>query len=153
MTGRPPIYTEELAAEVLRRLSTGESLRRICRDEEMPHRCTVHEWVTNNVEGFADRYARAKDVGLDEMADELIDISDETETRLISGGPEEEPRLALDPTGVARNKLRVDTRKWYLAKLASKKYGDKQQVDLSGKVTLADLIVASQQPPHDDAGR
>jgi hypothetical protein len=123
----------------------------MCRDEDMPSRMTVHEWVTNNVEGFADRYTRARDIGLDEIADELIEISDEAETRIVSG-PDGETSLTLDATGVARNRLRTDTRKWYLSKLASKKYGDKQQVDLTGKVTLADLIAASHKPADDDAG-
>ena len=33
--------------------------------------------------------------------------------------------VVFDSTAVQRNRLRVDTRKWLLSKLAPKKYGDK----------------------------
>jgi len=39
----------------------------------------------------------------------------------------------LDSAGVARNRLRVDTIKWYASKLKAKKYGDKASVEVSGK--------------------
>jgi hypothetical protein len=35
----------------------------------------------DNHEGFADQYARARDTGLDEMADEIIEISDDNSFR------------------------------------------------------------------------
>jgi len=42
--GRPTLYTEELAAEICRRLAGGESLRRICEDDHMPGASTVVDW-------------------------------------------------------------------------------------------------------------
>jgi hypothetical protein len=64
------------------------------------------------------RYARACDDRADLMADELLDIADEK-------------------TGdVNRDRLRVDSRKWLLAKLRPKKYGDKIEHEHSGGITL-----------------
>ena len=42
-TGRPSKYTPELAAEIARRLSDGEPLRQICRDEHMPHWTNIYK--------------------------------------------------------------------------------------------------------------
>ena len=57
------------------------------------------------------------------MAGEIVDISDEmTVAATYEGGS---VVLALDSTAVARNRLRVDARKWYAGKLSPKKYGEK----------------------------
>ena len=78
-----------------------------------------------------DKYiqTRAKLAGLDRMADELVDIADDgkgdIEIRTNSAGEEYE---AQNAEFAARSRLRVDTRKWLLSKLAPKKYGDKLAV-------------------------
>lgn len=112
--GRPTAYTEDIADEICRRLAEGETLRSICRDAHMPARSTVHRWVTENVNGFSDQYARARDLGLDTMADELIEIADNEEGSW------------------KRDRLRLDARKWYLSKLAPKRYGDRIAHEHSG---------------------
>ena len=105
--GRPSVYTPEIAEKICERLSQGESLKSICRDEEMPADSTVRQWAIDDHEGFSAHYARARDGYLDHMADETLVISDDSEG------------------DVARDRLRVDTRKWYLSKLAPKRYGDR----------------------------
>ncbi len=42
----------------------------------------------------------------------------------------------LNGEHVQRSRLRVDTRKWFLSKLAPKRYGDRQAVEISGQVTF-----------------
>ena len=44
---------------------------------------------------------------------------------VIDDKPIENPKM------VQRDKLRVETRKWFLSKLHPKKYGDKTEVDLN----------------------
>jgi len=105
--GRPSIHTPELAAEICRRLEAGESLRSICRRDGMPSGQCINEWIQDNREGFGDQYAIARNNGLDAMAEQTLDIADD-----VAGDP-------------ARDRLRVDTRKWYLSKLAPKRYGEK----------------------------
>jgi hypothetical protein len=69
-------------------------------------------------------YARAREDQADTLADEIVGISDESAiTAKVDG---EEVRFALDATAVARNRLRVDARKWVAAKLKPRKYGDRQ---------------------------
>lgn len=115
--GRLSIYSEEIASEVLERLANGESLNAICKDDHLPVRSVIYKWVVDDREGFADRYARARDVQLHGMADDLAEISD-------AG--------VMDMVDVQKNRLRVDTRKWLLSKLMPKTYGDKTQMEHTG---------------------
>ena len=78
----------------------------------------------------AGRWARAREIGYQGMADDLTEIADAKD-----GDP-------------ARDRLRVDTRKWLLSKALPKIYGDKQQVEHSGSLSFGDqlaLLRARQQ--------
>ena len=79
-------------------------------------------------EGFFAQYARARDVGLDAMADELFDIADDGTNDWMERDGEGNPGYAVNGENVSRSRLRVDTRKWYLSKLAPKRYGEKLEV-------------------------
>jgi hypothetical protein len=104
--GRPSSYTQELAAEICKRLAeTEHGLIFVCEAEGMPAAGTVYEWLNKHAE-FADMYARARDRQADRFAAESLRIAD----------------TAID-ANLAR--LRVDTRKWAASKLAPKKYGDR----------------------------
>ena len=59
------------------------------------------------------RYARATQMRAELIEQETIDIADSKSK------------------DVNRDRLRVDTRKWLLAKLHPKKYGDKQDIDIT----------------------
>lgn len=131
--GRPSSYTTELADAICDRIAEGESLRAICRGEDMPAMSTVFRWLATD-EAFAEQYARAREEQAEALADEIVSISDEAEVVTKQQG--EDVVLALDPTAVARNRLRVDARKWVAAKLKPKKYGDKVDLNHSGGVTL-----------------
>jgi hypothetical protein len=108
--GRPGTYTPELGHEICRRLLEGTPLKIIGKEEGMPPSSTVRLWVLDDVEGFAALYARARLVGYHAMADDLIEIADNPEA---------------DKDAVQRDRLKVDTRKWLLAKALPKIYGDK----------------------------
>ena len=90
----------------------------------MPDRSTVLRWLTH-VDGFSDQYTRARDLGLDAVAEEVIAIADDGSadwvTRYRENGSEYQ---AVDQEHIQRSKLRFDARRWYLSKLAPKKYGD-----------------------------
>ncbi len=125
-------YTPELAAEICERLAAGESLRAICRDDHMPDERSVRRWALDNVDGFAPQYARARDTGLDAVADELLEIADDGRNDWVEKNDPENPGYVFNGEHSSRSKLRVDTRKWYLSKLAPKKYGDKTSMELTG---------------------
>lgn len=129
--GRPSVYSEEVANEICARLATGESLRAICRSEGMPAESTVRGWVIDNNNGFSAQYARARDLGLDCMADELLEIADTPQigvkTKRADGKTE-----VTEGDMIEHRRLQVDSRKWFLSKLAPKRYGDKVTQEISG---------------------
>lgn len=126
---RPTSYTPELALEICRRLAGGESLRAICCDSHIPHRDTVRLWIVNDTHGFSVQYARAREAQVEHYADEIVEISDETDRDTIETEHGEKPNSEW----IARSRLRVDTRKWLMSKLAPKKYGDKVDVTTGGE--------------------
>ena len=131
--GRPSRYTEAIAADICRRLASGESLRAICRDEAFPPESTVRGWVVDDHKGFAAQYARSRDIGLDVMADEIVEISDDGSNDWMERQGENSEGWMLNGEHVQRSRLRVDTRKWILSKVAAKKYGERVNLEHSGK--------------------
>src|SRR3954453_11092831 len=121
MTGRPSLYSEEIAAEIFERLANGESLSSVCRADRMPTRQAVHEWIADNRGGFGDKYARARSAQADHFADETLAIADDTSGDWVERGGE----LVVNHEHVQRSRLRVDARKWLMARMAPRKYGDK----------------------------
>ena len=123
--GRTSTYTSEFAKLILSEVAEGKSLRAICEDHtDLPAAQTIRRWILEDREGFQAKYTRAKEIGVERMAEEIIEISDETSGDTIQTESGEIP----DNEWINRSRLRVDTRKWLLSKLIPKKYGDKLAV-------------------------
>ncbi|QMV32665.1 terminase small subunit [Ralstonia phage Heva] len=127
--GRPSSYTSELATEICLRIACGESVRSICKDEKMPSQDTIYRWVFHNAE-FSEQYARARAMQMESWADEVLGIADDGSNDTYE---DEEGNQRTDHDVIARSRLRVDTRKWLMSKLAPKKYGDKVDVNHGGQ--------------------
>lgn len=118
MAGRPEIFTQELADRVYESLAQGNSLRKTCRKKEMPSRYTVMNWLVDpNKKEFFNQYVHARELGSDVIFDELIELADKCK----------------DPTLAQLLKIKIDTRKWCLARQQPRKYGDKIQQEITGK--------------------
>lgn len=132
--GRPSLYSDALAAEICRLMAEeGLSVRKICLREGMPNRMTVVHWLADARRAeFLSQYTQAREALGDFYAEETIEISDENAVTIKLDG--EDVDLVLDAAAIARNRLRVDARKWYASKLAPKKYGDKMDVTVEQKV-------------------
>ena len=128
--GRPSSYTPELAATICERVASGETLVSICKEEGFPHIATVLRWPQAD---FREMYARAKELRLEVMAEELRELSDVCrigEKVTVEDGTDDkgQPRtktITVTADMIERAKLQVDTRKWLLARLAAKTYGDR----------------------------
>ena len=124
--GRPTLYSREIADEICRRISDGETLTRICSGPDMPSKAAVLLWVRDDRGGFADRYAHARELQLDGIADEILDIVDDSRNDFIARESQSgDVQLVFDREHVDRTRLRVDARKWLLTKLKPQKFGDK----------------------------
>jgi len=140
LTGRPSDYRPELAALICEELLTGRSLRDVCRDVGMPAESTVRLWAQIDRDGFAARYRRAREIGYHAMADEMLEIADDSRKDFVArkrASGEGEP--VVDHEHVSRARLRVETRRWLLAKALPKIYGDR--LDLKATHDAGDSLV------------
>jgi len=126
---------EELCGYV----AQGGHLAGFCRERGLLY-TSVSDWIYGN-EQRSVLYARAREERAEVLADEIVSISDEVAVETKHEG--EEVKLVLDATAVARNRLRVDARKWAASKLKPRKYGDKITQEHTGAgggpITLAAL--------------
>ena len=118
-------YDAELAAKVLDLLAQSGSLRRVCRELGVS-RNSIIPWVVDNTEGFGDAYARAKEHGIDTLVEETLDIADDGSNDYM----ETEHGPALNSESIQRSKVRVETRRWLAERLAPRRYGLRQGLDV-----------------------
>lgn len=131
VVSRPSSYTDEIANEICERLANGESLIGICRDAHMPSEALVRRWNVMDHNGFAAKYAHAREAQMEAFSDQITEIVENTNR---------------DDVQVAR--LQVDARKWLMSKLAPKKYGDKLDVKTDGQLVVRVLSFADSNNPE-----
>lgn len=117
--------TDKIFNEICARIAEGESLRSICSASDMPSQSRVYARLAMNKE-WQDIYTRAREQQADVLADEVLDVA----------------RNASNQTW-ASDRLQIDALKWRAAKLKPKVYGDRQDINLSGSVDVAQTIVAA----------
>lgn len=125
--GRPPVSPDVYEA-ILDRLAEGEGLWKICQAPDMPSRGTVLRKAAEDPI-FRDRYARAMQLGVDAMVDEIERVARDGSSDWMTA---KDGTTVIDHEHVTRSRLIVDTLKWKASKIAPKKYGDKIQTELSG---------------------
>jgi len=127
--GRPTIRTEELEDELLSRIIAGESLNAICKEDGKPNITTVLRWLAAD-EDFAARYARAREMQAENMADQMLEIADDGSNDWMEKRNKDGEIVGWSVNGeaVARSKLRLEQRRWYAEKLRPKVYGAKVAV-------------------------
>lgn len=139
--GRPSSFTQAKADAICERLAKGESLRSICAEATFPDQTTVYRWL-RDVESFRLQYTRAREDQAETLFDQMVTIADTpvigTKTVTKATGVE-----MTEGDMIEHRRLQVETRKWVLGKLAPKKYGEKQQIEHSGSVTLEALIAGA----------
>ena len=119
--GRPSKMTEAVQTEILTRVSTGESLRKICSDKHLPNAKNVFSFIYSNEE-FRNNYETSRREQAEWLGEEIVDIADN------------------DTGDTQRDRLRIDARKWVMSKMLPKKYSDKIDVDMKQEVDLNIII-------------
>lgn len=134
--GRPTLFTPELGEEICRRLVEKGSLRRVCKDDDMPCFGTVYAWdgdgqkdiqaklLTTDKAEFSGRFARARVVQAHGMVDDARDIADDgsNDWQLTEKG------FSLNHEHVQRSSLRVNTILKMAQMLAPKDYAPMQKM-------------------------
>ena len=114
--GRPTVYNKKVAEKICQRLSGGESLRSVCRDEEMPAMSSVLLWVVTPGHPFSDQYAQAREAAGYAHADRIIDTVEKT---------------ILDQYDPQQAKVIMDGLKWAAERMAPKKHSPNQKIDIN----------------------
>lgn len=134
--GPPFTYDAELVNQICEAISGGATLRATCRKLNFCEG-TFRNWVVNDLEGLATRYARCRLAQSEAWADDLIEIGDDTSNDTIITEAGERPNAEW----IARSRLRCDNRKWLMAR-CNPLFADKSMVAIAGG------IYGSQQEPQ-----
>jgi len=141
--GRKTIYTPELAEQVLAELRLHGNTTKAAAAVGVD-RATVTRWC-ELIPEFEPLYARAKAEGIDAMVEDTISISDEPPPCTARGN--------IDTGAVAHAKLRIETRRWFAERLASRKYGVLQKLEHTGAdggPIKQQVVIATGVPTDDD---
>ncbi|MBT2133952.1 hypothetical protein KK137_06360 [Croceibacterium sp. LX-88] len=91
-------FEDDIIEELLERLSKGESIRSICRDQRMPNASTIWAW-SNADDQLAKRILEAREIGYHDLAERtLADVE-----------------KCKDPI---KARLVFDSRRWFLGKIS-----------------------------------
>lgn len=124
--GRPPISIEEFESTICRRLMEGETLTRICQDDDMPGLSTVYRWIYQS-DKFREAFLHARKVQSWAWADESRDIAEEIHTHAHGA-----PGTGEASAKVAAHKIRIDTRMRLIGLLNPKDFSPTQKQEHSG---------------------
>jgi hypothetical protein len=147
-------FTQKMADAICERITDGESLRAICRDEGMPATSTVCKWLAENPI-FSEQYARAREAQADAIFDDILDIADNGKNDWMEREGQDAAGWQLNGEHIQRSRIRIDARKWMAGKLAPKKYGEKVVNEHSapgGGPIQTSLTVSFVRPGNADPG-
>jgi hypothetical protein len=120
--GRPSTYNLDEAKRICGWIASGKPLIDYCKQPYSPHIDTVYEWRAVHPE-FSEMYTRAREDQADYLADQLLQIADDS---------------TLDHND---RRIKIDTRKWIASKLKARTYGDKVQTEVSGTLSHEHYIL------------
>lgn len=100
--GHPRLYDpDDYYADIIHRLTLGESLPMICKGSDMPSLRTVTKWMSGDDE-FAEKVSQAKDLGIATLMDACFEIARGT--------------APLSTGSIERDKLLTSVIKWIVEK-------------------------------------
>jgi hypothetical protein len=142
--GNEQLRTPAVLDAICAWIASGRTLRAFCRQDGAPNASAVYDWIDADPE-FAQRFARAREVGFDAIAQEALAIADtpqigETVTiergELDEEGDEGDTIKTVREDMLGHRKLQVWTRLQLLARWDPKRYGERQQLEHSGGLSL-----------------
>lgn len=121
---------DEIAPRVMARVARGQLVKAACSREGIPTR-TFREWISQDPRLRAE-FDRARVDQAHALAEESLRIADSN---------------VGDMAQVQRNRLRVDTRKWYVSKIAPAVFGDRVEHSHTHRVGVVMLPPIAEQVP------
>lgn len=141
-------YETWIGETVCEALAEGHSLLSICEAMGIPY-ATARGWETEGNAGAVPEHvansARARAIGCHALAEQALEIADTPElgeeVTIKPDGSEEVKRGDM----IQHRRLKIDTRLRLIGKWLPHVYGDKQQIEHSGTVGIADTLRAARE--------
>lgn len=129
--GRPSEFSPAIASRIIDRLNEGKSFNWFETDEAAgyPAKSTIRRWRQNDSD-FDAQCARACEAA----ADADYDRMEEIEVLVLKG--------AMDPKAA---NVALSNMRWRMEKRKSRSYGQKLEVEHSGKIELSDRLRAARE--------
>lgn len=146
--GRPTDYTVALAKEICDKMVACGSLKKAIKENKSkwPAETTIYQWIYDMKHpDFTKQYETARKVMVERYLDETIDIAEETPqiVTTIFGSKDQEAQVtSTDSAGIARNRLRVDIRKFFMTKILPKM---RETQDLNVTVLNVDRLAKARE--------
>lgn len=118
------LYTKEKARRICDAIAEGGQINTIARELGVGRR-TIYAWKAKHPQFKAD-LEDARALHLDYLQDRIRELC--TAMHEIAASGRETARLELDAA-----KIEIDAVKWELSKLLPKQYGEKSQMEITGK--------------------
>lgn len=137
--GRPKVYGDDSPVweYIIDSISNGRSLSSVLREDDMPVWRTVQIKLEKD-ERFKAEYEKAVQDRADRLADDIMDLADETMPEHLQG-----PGASA---WVQQKRLQVDARKWIASKLKPRTYGDRLDVSVSdNRISVLGALEQAQQ--------
>jgi len=125
---RPEFSRDDLGG-LLGYLRNGKSLTAFCRDRSIDPG-TLRRWIHDDIERL-NLYRDAQSLGAELIEDQLLDISDGTDSQI--------------PNDIQRDALRVKTRQYLLEVWNRDRYGNKARVEVGVTVDITGAMREAQQ--------
>lgn len=121
-------FSQALFDSICKRIADGKSVRQACSGTDMPDRATFNGWRKRTPELQA-QYDLACIEREEVYFEQIIEIADDS-----SGDAMDVDGLNIaNPEFTQRSKIRIDARKWALARMNRKKYGDRLLTEHTGE--------------------
>ena len=130
-------YNRQLADEICSRVIEGQTIQEIGSSPGMPHWTTIWKWVARHPE-FCEMWLIAKRAQMLREAESILEIADDGRNdwmqRRVDDGTFEP---IVDKDNIQRSRVRIDARKWLLAKMMPSIFGERVAIEHSGSISRA----------------
>lgn len=124
-------FTQALFDQICDLIADGRSVREICARKGMPNRRTFQNWYQRTPELQA-QYDRACIEREEVYFEQIITIADECRKGIKTTTKANGEVETVETDMTERAKIQIDARKWSLARMNRKKYGDHITEELTG---------------------
>jgi hypothetical protein len=122
------LYSEALADKICAGLAKGLGLKPACRRAGVDA-STAMRWATDMSHPFAERYKKARTIGFMLMAEEIIEIADNSEGDLTI---DQSGNKVTNHENIQRSRLKVEARKWIVSRMLPHIFGDRVVAEHTG---------------------